>query len=94
MHCHCGTNNRAPPRTFTDLCKPEVRPGAREEVLQGKVTIKLSRSMTLMAFERVSLEEYANMKSLSLTIPQLGPRLKLFTYITQTIDPSFLLTVN
>ena len=24
MHCHCGTNNRAP-------CKPEVRPGAREE---------------------------------------------------------------
>ena len=31
MHCHCGTNNRAPPWTFTDPCKPEVRPGAREE---------------------------------------------------------------
>ena len=31
MHCHCGTNNRAPLRTFTDPCKPEVRPGAREE---------------------------------------------------------------
>ena len=31
MHCHCGTNNRAPRRTFTDPCKPEVRPGAREE---------------------------------------------------------------
>ena len=31
MHCHCGTNNRAPGWTFTDPCKPEVRPGAREE---------------------------------------------------------------
>ena len=31
MHCHCGTNNRAPRRTFTDPCKPEVRPGAQEE---------------------------------------------------------------
>ena len=31
MHCHCGTSNRAPRWTFTDPCKPEVRPGAREE---------------------------------------------------------------
>ena len=31
MHCHCGTNNRAPRWTFTDPCRPEVRPGAREE---------------------------------------------------------------
>ena len=31
MHCHCGTNNRAPQWTFTDPCKPEVRPGDREE---------------------------------------------------------------
>ena len=31
MHCHCGTNNRAPRWTFTNPCKPEVRPGAREE---------------------------------------------------------------
>ena len=31
MHCHCGTNNRAPRWTFTDPCKPEVRPGTREE---------------------------------------------------------------
>ena len=31
MHCHCGINNRAPQWTFTDPCKPEVRPGAREE---------------------------------------------------------------
>ena len=31
MHCHCGTNNRAPRWTFTDPCKSEVRPGAREE---------------------------------------------------------------
>ena len=31
MHCHCGTNNKAPRWTFTDPCKPEVRPGAREE---------------------------------------------------------------
>ena len=31
MHCHCGSNNRAPRWTFTDPCKPEVRPGAREE---------------------------------------------------------------
>ena len=31
MHCHCGTNNRAPWWTFTDPCKPEVRPGTREK---------------------------------------------------------------
>ena len=31
MHCHCGTNNRAPRWTFIDPCKPEVRPDAREE---------------------------------------------------------------
>ena len=31
MQSHCGTNNRAPRWTFTDPCKPEVRPGAREE---------------------------------------------------------------
>ena len=31
MHCHCGTNNRVPRWTFMDTCKPEVRPGAREE---------------------------------------------------------------
>ena len=31
MHCHCGTNNRAPRWTFMDPCKPEVRPGSREE---------------------------------------------------------------
>ena len=31
MHCHCGTNNREPRWTYTDPCKPEVRPGAREE---------------------------------------------------------------
>ena len=31
MHCHCGTHKRAPRWTFSDLCKPEVRPGAREE---------------------------------------------------------------
>ena len=31
MHRHCGTNNRAPRWTFTDPCKQEVRPGAREK---------------------------------------------------------------
>ena len=31
MHCHCDTNNRAPRWTFTDPCKAEVRPGAREQ---------------------------------------------------------------
>ena len=31
MHFPCDTNNRAPRWTFTDPCKPEVRPGAREE---------------------------------------------------------------
>ena len=31
MHLHCGTDNRAPRWTFMDPCKPEVRPGAREE---------------------------------------------------------------
>ena len=35
-----------------------------------------------------------NMKSFSLTIPQLYPRSKFFTYITQTNDPFFLLAVN
>ena len=31
MHCYCGTNNTTPRCTFTDPCKPELRPGAREE---------------------------------------------------------------
>ena len=31
MHCHCGANNRTQRWTFMDHCKPEVRPGAREE---------------------------------------------------------------
>ena len=31
MHCRCSINNRAPRWTFTDSCKPEVRPGVREE---------------------------------------------------------------
>ena len=31
MHCHCGTNNRAPRWIPMGPCKPEVRPGAREE---------------------------------------------------------------
>ena len=31
MHCQCGTNDRAPRWLFTDPCKPEVRPGSREE---------------------------------------------------------------
>ena len=31
MHCQCGTNKRAPRWIFTDLCKPEVRPGTWEE---------------------------------------------------------------
>ena len=31
MHCHCNTSNRATRWTFTDPCKPEVRPGTREE---------------------------------------------------------------
>ena len=31
MHRHCGTNNRAPRRTFMDPCKPEVRSVALEE---------------------------------------------------------------
>ena len=30
-NCHCGTNNRAPRWTFTYPCKPEMRPGARED---------------------------------------------------------------
>ena len=34
MHCHCGTNNRAP--RWTDPCKPEVRPR------QNKITSQFS----------------------------------------------------
>ena len=28
MHCHYGTNNRAPSWTFTDPCKPEMSKSA------------------------------------------------------------------
>ena len=31
MLCNYGTNNIAPRWIFTDPCKPEVRPGAREK---------------------------------------------------------------
>ena len=30
MQYHCDTNKRVPRWTFTDLYKPEVRPGAKE----------------------------------------------------------------
>ena len=39
MHCHSGTNKRAPRWTFTDPCKPEVRQGVQEEYLQFDGTI-------------------------------------------------------
>ena len=37
MHCHCGTNNRAPPWTFTDPCKPKAKqvPGRSRRLLFG-----------------------------------------------------------
>ena len=31
MQCHCSTNSKVQRWTFTDPCKPEVRPDAREE---------------------------------------------------------------
>ena len=31
MFRHCGTNKRAPQWTFTDPCKPDVNPGARDK---------------------------------------------------------------
>ena len=31
MHRHCGTNNKAPRWSFMNFCRPELRPGAREE---------------------------------------------------------------
>ena len=37
MQCHYGTNNREPRWTITDPCKPEVRPGAREEAASPNV---------------------------------------------------------
>ena len=37
MHCHCGTNNRATRRSFTNPCKPEGRPCAREESASMKL---------------------------------------------------------
>ena len=43
MYCHCGTNNRAPQWTFTDPCKPEVRPGAREESASSSAWLKAKR---------------------------------------------------
>ena len=42
MHRHCGTNNRAPRWTFTDLCKPEVRPGSREESASKSIFLAYS----------------------------------------------------
>ena len=31
MQCHHGTSNRTPQWTFTNPCKPDVRPGVRKE---------------------------------------------------------------
>ena len=39
MHCHCGTNNRAPRWTFTDPCKPKSNAeGFKELKLEGEDT--------------------------------------------------------
>ena len=58
MHCHCGTNNRAPRWTFTDPCKPEVRPGAREES-----TITVNSNLTKLH----SIPSFCNLASGHLT---------------------------
>ena len=50
MHCYCGTNNRAPRWTFTDPCKPEVRPGAQEE----------SASTAWLAAPAMNVRDYSN----------------------------------
>ena len=53
MHCHCGTNNRALQWTFMDPCKPEVRPGAREESASPAWLAALTQNTDLGNFYRV-----------------------------------------
>ena len=47
MHCHCGTNNRAPRWTFTDPCKP----GGETSCLGG-VSVSCLASRTRYECER------------------------------------------
>ena len=49
-----------------------------------RIEVKVTRSFTLVSFERVSFVEYACMKSLSLTVQKLWPRLKFFLPQSQT----------
>ena len=47
MHRHCGTNNRAPRWTFTESCKPEVRPGALNVNVPSHYNVSVhTRSLT------------------------------------------------
>ena len=62
MHCHCGTNNRAPRWTFTDPCKPEVRPGAREE----------SASPAWLAAQKVIINHISSLYTLYKQFRDLG----------------------
>ena len=58
MHCHYGTNNRAPRWTFTDPCKPEVRPGARQYNFKNKHMTSIYKIL-VVAFMRI-ITEYTN----------------------------------
>ena len=49
MHRHCGTNNIAPRWTFTDPCKPEMRPGAREESASSAWLAAPAMNVNMMA---------------------------------------------
>ena len=70
MYRHCGTNNRAPRWTFTDPCKPEVRPGAREESASPAwLAVKINRIIGKLLQNVYSKATTANDKHLSTVAP-------------------------
>ena len=67
MHRHCGINNRAPRWTFTDTCKPKVRPGAREE----------SASPAWLAAPSMNARDTAKVYMTNMTLRSFAPRMDL-----------------
>ena len=65
MHCHCGTNNRAPRWTFTDPCKPEVRPGALDLELKCRIICCVYNTDCKIIFESYTFKDITGLWMLS-----------------------------
>ena len=59
MFRHCGTNKKPPQWTFTDPCKPEVSPGARDNY---KKNVSKCKAFEETSFSKLFYYKYEDWK--------------------------------